>query len=97
MVSPPSRGTLELEGVPLPHTLSSLAACGQARAETSLDGLQEMAEATASAEEPQEEGQSAASASKERESAERASEVARFGAIKEKKHSLEAGISLFNR
>ena len=26
-----------------------------------------------------------------------ASEVARFGAIKEKKHSLEAGIEIFNR
>lgn len=26
-----------------------------------------------------------------------ASEVARFGAIKEKKHSLEAGIAIFNR
>lgn len=28
---------------------------------------------------------------------ERTSEVALFGAIKEKKHSLEAGIALFNR
>ena len=26
-----------------------------------------------------------------------ASEIARFGAIKEKKHSLEAGIQIFNR
>jgi len=31
------------------------------------------------------------------ELASKASEVARFGAMKEKKHSLEAGINLFNR
>lgn len=61
--------------------------------------LQEMAAANA----PQEVDDSDATAWKQASGEERPvlpskiSEVARFGALKERKHSLEAGIALFNR
>ena len=61
--------------------------------------LQEMAAANA----PQEADDSDATAWKQASGEEqpmlpsKISEVARFGALKERKHSLEAGIALFNR